>query len=261
MHDPTHIKTIDLYPTLPLSFIGPELSAGPLPALFYFGLSAHESLCVDPYNQPAVYLSSLPMRIFSIDLPGHGKDSPSQEALTKWAEQFSKGHNVISQIAECVAVAIADLVIKNIIHKERCAAAGLSRGALIAAHVAARCKDVRQILGFAPLTKVSFAKEFEEIQNDPVVRQTDMLNLTSHLLDRKLRFYIGNCDQRVGTRNCFDFIEKLSQEMFEARYRSPSVELIISPSIGFQGHGTGKHIFHQGAHWIAHELGVIHHEH
>ena len=75
--------------------------------------------------------------------------------------------------------------------------------------------------------------------------------LSSH---RKLRFYIGNCDQRVGTRNCFDFVDKLSSAMFEARNRSPSVELIISPSIGFQGHGTPKHIFHRGAQWLAEQL-------
>jgi hypothetical protein len=105
--------------------------------------------------------------------------------------------------------------------------------------------------------KVSFAKEFQEIKDNPAALAVNMENLIPSLLDRKLRFYIGNCDQRTGTRHCFDFIEKLSFAMFDARNRSPSVELIISPSVGFQGHGTPKHIFHQGAQWLAEQLGVI----
>ena len=67
MHDPHSIKTIDLYPGVSTSYIGPDLDAGPLPGLFYLALAAHESLGVDPYNQPTAYLSSLPMRIFTID--------------------------------------------------------------------------------------------------------------------------------------------------------------------------------------------------
>lgn len=38
---------------------------------------------------------------------------------------------------------------------------------------------------------------------------------------------------------------------------SPKVELFIHPSIGFEGHGTAKDIFHHGAQWIAEQLGVI----
>ncbi len=254
MHDPHSIKTFDVYPGVSISYIGPDLDAGPLPALFYLALAAHESLGVDPYNQPAAYLSSLPMRIFTIDLPGHGKGLSSQEALKKWAEQFRQGNDIISETAELIATIIGDLIVKNIIIKEKCAIAGLSRGALIAVHAAARCKDVLWILGFAPLTKVTFAKEFQEMNDIPAVLAVNIGNLIPSLLDRKLRFYIGNCDQRVGTRNCFDFVEKLSSAMFEARNRSPSVELIISPSIGFQGHGTPKHIFHRGAQWLAEQL-------
>jgi pimeloyl-ACP methyl ester carboxylesterase len=257
MHDPQHIKTLDLYPGIPISFMGPPLNEGPLPALFYFALAAHESLGVDPYNQPAVYLSSLPLRIFSIDIPGHGKELSSQDALGRWTDIFQQGTNLIAESAERVSTCIADLIVKNIIIREKCAVAGLSRGAFLATHVAARCADVRWILGFAPLTKLSFAKEFDEIKDSPAVRDANLENLTPLLLERTLRFYIGNCDQRVGTRNCFDFIEKLSQEMYAARIRSPTVELFINPSIGFQGHGTAKHIFHHGAQWLASQLGVI----
>lgn len=251
------IKTFEIYPGIELSFIGPDFSAGPLPAVFYLALSAQESLSVDPYNQPAVYLSGLPLRIFTIDLPDHGKELSSQEALKKWAAQFRHGVNVITQTADLLASMIADLIIKGIIEKEKCAVMGLSRGGLIAAHTAARSADVQWILGFAPLTKVTFVREFEGIQDLASVANTNMEKLVPLLLNRKVRFYIGNCDLRTGTRHCFDFIEKLSFANLEARYRSPSVELMISPSVGFQGHGTPKHIFHQGAQWLAEQLGVI----
>ncbi len=256
MHEFPHITTLDLYPDLPISFIGPSLREGPLPALFYFALSAQESLGVDPYNQPALYLSSLPLRIFTIDIPGHGKELSSQDALMRWTDAYKQGTNLIAECAERVSTCIADLIVKNIILREKCAVAGLSRGAFLATHVAARAPNVHWILGFAPLTKLSFAKEFHEIKNIPSVSDANLENLTPLLLERSLRFYIGNCDQRVGTRNCFDFIEKLSQEMHAARIRSPTVELFINPSIGFQGHGTAKHIFHHGAQWLCSQLGI-----
>jgi hypothetical protein len=257
MHNAKSIKTFDVHSGISVSFIGPDLYAGPLPALFYFALAAHESLCVDPYNQPAIYLSSLPMRIFSIDLPGHGPHLPSKEALKFWAEEFSRGNNVVAQCAELASTIIGDLITKNILVKEKCAVAGLSRGVLIAAHVAARCKEIRWILGFAPLTKVSHSKDFQQIPDHPMIHDVNMENLASLLTERFVRFYIGNCDQRVGTRNCFDFIEKLSQEIYTLHTRSPLVELFINPSIGFEGHGTSKQIFHHGAQWIAEQLGVI----
>jgi pimeloyl-ACP methyl ester carboxylesterase len=251
------IKHFEIYPGVELTFTGPDLNAGPLPAVFYLALSAHESLSVDPYNQPAVYLSSLPVRIFTLDLPDHGKEHSSQEALKKWAAKFSQGVNVITETAELLATVIGDLILKEIIAKDKCACMGLSRGGLLAAHTAARCLDVKWILAFAPLTKISFAREFHAMKDLPSVQDTNMEALIPLLLDRKVRFYIGNCDQRTGTRHCFDFIEKLSQAMLQARYRSPSVELMISPSVGFQGHGTPKHIFHHGAQWLAEQLGVI----
>lgn len=240
-----------------LEFIGPDLSEGCLPALFYFALSAHESLYVDPYNQPATYLSGLPIRIFSIDLPGHGKELSSHEALEKWAHAYQNGASLISATADQAAALIADLITKGIVEQHKCAVMGLSRGGLIAAHVAARCPNVPWVLAFAPLTKVSNAKEFHHLKDDERVIAEDMSHLVPQLLEKKVRFYIGNCDVRVSTRSCFDFVEKLSFAMHAAGKRSPSAELIISPSIGFQGHGTPKHIFHAGAQWLAEQMGVI----
>jgi hypothetical protein len=240
-----------------VAYIGPPLSEGPLPALFYFSLSDQDSLCLDPFNQPVAYLSSLPMRIFSMTLPGHEDNLPPTNALNVWANEIAAGHNIVSTFVEKVKVAVDELLCQGALIPGRSAVAGLSRGAFLAAHVAAAVPQFRWILGFAPLTKLSFAKEFQDLSTHCIVASVAMEQLVDKLTDRHLRFYIGNLDTRVGTRHCFDFIEKLSQAAFKNNVRSPLVELIIGPSIGRDGHGTSKEVFHHGAHWIAEQLRAI----
>ncbi len=251
------IKKLPSFSDHSLSFIGPDLDVGPLPALFYFALAAQESLGKDPYNQPAAYLSSLPMRIFSMDVPHHGPGLSSETALIQWASEFARGKNIISHYVDTVCQTLDQLIQQNVLIPDKIAVAGLSRGAFLATHVAARYSPIQWILGFAPLTQVGLGKDFQEIKESPLLKELDLETLIPQLTSRKLRFYIGNLDHRVSTRSCFNFIENLSLTAQKHSIRSPSVELIISPSIGFQGHGTPKKIFHQGAQWIAEQLGAI----
>ena len=114
----------------------------------------------------------------------------------------------------------------------------------MATHLAAIVPEIRTILGFAPLTGFS---EFP---------QHDLTHLIPKLSDRTLRFYIGNRDQRVSTSRCFHFIEQLAEASFQSNVRSPPIELFVTPSIGYQGHGTSKSIFEEGARFLAGQLGV-----
>lgn len=239
------------------SYIGPDISSGPLPALFYFALSAEDSLHLDPYNQPVAYLSSLPMRIFSMTLPGHEGGSPPTQALDIWAAEISRGNNLIHHFASHVKSTIDHLLKQNVLDPEKLAVAGLSRGAFIAAHAAAAIPEFRYILGFAPLTQLSYAKEFQTLSHTPLVQSLSLTHLADPLSERSIRFYIGNHDTRVSTRLCFDLIDTLSQTAHQKRIRSPQIELIIGPSIGHQGHGTSKEVFHHGAQWIAEKLKAI----
>jgi hypothetical protein len=234
-------------------FIGPPLSDGPLPTVFYFSLSAEESLSLDPFNQPVTYLSQFPLRIFSITLPGHEDNLPAKEALNKWACAIENGHNIIGDFIHKTQE-IVDFLRKEKALNNKLAVAGLSRGAFIATHVAAQIPLFKTVLGFAPLTELDRAKEFESIKDNSLVTSLRLHQLIPKLTSCSLRFYIGNLDTRVSTRACFDFIEALAQT---STSRSPPVELIISPSIGKDGHGTSEAIFHQGAHWIAQQLGVV----
>lgn len=253
----TDLKTLEIDKTIKLHYLGPDIDAGPLPALFYFSLSSEESLSLDPFNQPAVYLSKLPLRVFSLTLPGHGEGLPSTEAMTFWAQEILSGHNLIQSFVDKIQKAVHTLIKKEIILSDQIAAMGLSRGAFIAMHAAAQIPFFQTIVGFAPLTRLSAIKEFKNLPHLPLVEELDLIHLHPSLYSRTIRLYIGNLDTRVGTRYTFDLIEKLSKTAWEHRIRSPKIELIITASIGQHGHGTSKEIFHQGAHFAAKELKAI----
>jgi esterase FrsA len=250
-------ETLAINSELTVSWLGPPLSAGPLPTLFYFALSAYESLEMDPYNQPALYLADYPLRIFSLDLPAHGAGLNPVHALTVWAEQMSQGNDPISECVQKASVALDALIERGAVEPGKIGVMGLSRGGFIGAHLSARRDDIAALLGFAPLTHLSFAKEFSEVKTLPAVEKLDLPHLIPSLSSQRLRFYIGNRDTRVSTRLCYELVESLVDAAFEKGQRSPPIELILSPSIGHMGHGTAKEIFHDGAHWIGQTLGVI----
>lgn len=232
-----------------VEFLGPPLDAGPLPAVFYFALSAHDSLHLDPYNQPAVFLSSSRLLIFSMTLPGHDVLPPT-EALRFWAEEIHHGRNVIQTFTHEIADYIHHLIQNRIVDPQKIGMMGLSRGAFIASHAAALLPEVSHILGFAPLTQLDIVKEFEGLDVD----RWDLTHLTEKLYDRSLRFYIGNRDKRVGTEHCYQFVSELAETAYQNRISSSPIELIMGPSIGHQGHGTAPHVFQQGASWLSQKL-------
>jgi hypothetical protein len=240
-----------------VAFVGPPLTAGSLPILFYFSLSAKESLTLDPFNQPVAYLSELPMRIFSITLPGHEDNLPPTEALNVWAGAISQGRNIVEEFVKKVQSVIHTLEMNGSLHPGKVAVAGLSRGAFMATHAAAAIPQITTLLGFAPLTVLKEAKEFHTLSEYPLVNSLSLEHLTEKLIHKDVRFYIGNLDTRVSTAQCFHFIEKLAQSAHRLGIRSPQAELFIGPSIGKDGHGTSKEVFHDGAQWIAQKLEAI----
>lgn len=247
-------KTIQLLSDLEVSYIGPNLEKGALPAVFYFALSAEESLNVDPYNQPALFFLDYPIRVFSLDLPAHGKGQKAVDAITVWAKEMSQGKDPISEFIDKATLAIETLLEKGHLIEDKIGLMGLSRGGLIACHVASKLSYLRHILCFAPLTDLALSKEFQGLKEDHAVKKLNLRNLTSTIFDRSLRFYIGNRDVRVSTSACFHFMESLVETAFQHQIRSPQIEMFITPSIGQFGHGTSKESFISGAQWLAEEL-------
>jgi len=244
-------QQLNLASNIQLEYLGPSVDLGPLPAVFYFALSAKDSLALDPFNQPAIYLSSFPLRIFSITLPYHEEGKPATKGLIEWATAMQKGEDLLGSYLKKIQNAIALLLSQKLILPNKIATMGLSRGALIAAHVAAKNLEIPYWLGFAPLTKLSYLPGFSDLVS------WDLMHIIDLLSGKKIRCYIGNRDIRVGTRNCFDLIEALTEAAYQKRYLSPPIELRILPSIGHHGHGTAKETFHHGAKWIAEQLKVF----
>lgn len=229
------------------SYIGPPLEKGPLPTLIYLALSSKDSLETDPYNQPALFMKERGGRVFTLTLPEHEGEKKPQDAIKRWAEIFEKGVDPLTPFIEKARKDIEKFFSNGVFPKEQTAIAGLSRGAFFACHLAAKVKELRTILGYAPLTQLSKSSEFLSLQD---IEKFDLIHLREELFDKNLRFYIGNRDKRVGTERCFSLVQALSEEAFTHRIRSSPIEMIIGPSIGYQGHGTLPDVFEDGIKWI-----------
>lgn len=252
-----HIRRAEILPSkngLPIYHLGPDLSHGPLPALFYFALSGQDSLELAPYNQPVDFLQTSQVRVFSLTIPGHGPGLNNNDALKHWAASYARGEDPIADFIDLAIENIEFLVQSGFINPNKMAAAGLSRGAFIATHLAAKEKRIAYLLGFAPLTKLEMASEFEKT---PDAARKNLDHLIPLLLHKKIRFYIGNLDTRVHTEECFAFIHALAESANKQRMRSLNFELNVVPSIGHKGHGTSPETFQNGINWLKANMEIL----
>lgn len=250
----TQIESIHV-PNLPTIYHrGPPLEAGPKPSVFYFSLSGEESLGLDPYNQPAVFLSDNGVRVFSLTLPGHEGSFPHQHAIKSWGEPLLQEKNIIREFSSVCSAALNYLIKCGYVDPDLISTAGLSRGAYVATYLAAHDKRFKTILGFAPLTRLETVKDFSDFADKELLETFALETFVSELGHATLRFYIGNHDTLVSTSACFSFIQKLTEYVYELKRKFPPIELIIYPSIGHKGHGTPPEIFTAGAEWLISKL-------
>ena len=242
-------QKIDAPSNLPIFISGPALEKGPLPAFFYFALSGNESLELDPFNQPITFLKDYEVRCFSFTLPFHGNNFDNKTAMTLWAQEFRQNPNFFEFFLDQCCQNISYLADMNVLKADKLAVGGLSRGGFVATHLAARCKQLTHLLAFAPLTTLHVLEEMRDLAGT-----YDLVHICNELMHTKIRFYIGNRDLRVGTKSCFDFIEKATETYFHHAKRSPPVELIISASQGYKGHGTLPATFQDGSKWLIDQL-------
>ena len=231
-------------------FIGPQLNLKKKPALIYLALSDQDSLLLDPYNQPAQFASD-EMRVFSFTLPYHQEGFDKMDAMTNWANALENGEDIFEPFLTGAVQSVYSLIEKDIIDPDNLFVGGLSRGAFLALHLMARMKEVQACLGFAPLIDLHYLKEFDQ---NPLIEKYDLKKRIPDLFNRKIRFYIGNRDERVGTKTCFSYLEKLTEYAYDKKVRSPLIEMMISPSTGFMGHGTLPHVFSMGIDWLKKQI-------
>lgn len=240
------IETLQAPNGIEFLFDGPPLVEGIKPLFLYFALSKEASLREPPFNRPITTLKEnyKTIRLASVSLPFHNPKYPIEEAMSLWSQAFKDDPDFLNHFIQNLKEAVLFLIHNEIVSKEGLGFGGLSRGGYIAARMANLIK-AKALLAYAPLTELTFLSELKEVQD-----KTNLKNYSKGLNEISVRAYIGNRDQRVGTRNCFDWIESIVEEQYKASIRSPKVELILSHSIGHKGHGTPPFIFDAGAHWI-----------
>lgn len=236
-----------------------------LPAVVYFALTAQQSLELDPFNHVVECLmtpgyaagareidaSQAPLRVFSVTLPYHTENMADNEAaFGKWAQVYSEGGDVVGGFVRRASDALDALVEQGVIDENSVFTAGLSRGGLMAGHLAARNRRVKGLLGFAPVTVLSDLPEFSDnVVQDAGARvkiaRASLLSdeVIERLVFLPVRFYMGNVDRRVGTRNAFELTHLLAEHgVLKEGMRSPPHEFIMYCSVGKHGHGTPRFV-------------------
>ncbi|MCH9634402.1 MAG: hypothetical protein S4CHLAM7_11510 [Chlamydiae bacterium] len=227
----------------PVYYLGADIQKKEYPTLLYFSLSGPESLTLSPYNQIASELAQENCRVLSVTLPGHHEGQDKHKAMDYWAKNLEELDFFLKDMHEL----LSDFFEKGWIESNRFAVAGLSRGGWIATHLLSH-PQVKIALGLAPVTDLSFLSEFNN--DSPLLEKLSLHHLYDQLVGKTLRYYIGNRDLKVGTKESFEFTQKLTEIAYNQRVRSPEVELIISPSTGHFGHGTLPGTFHSAACWL-----------
>ena len=165
-----------------------------------------------------------------------------------------KGTDIFSNFINQTLKAIDFLIEEKLAIPSKFALMGLSRGAFIALRVAAKCPKINWLLAFSPLIDLSDIDEFNSLKDTALLQSLHSDNIIDSLIDKEIRFYIGNNDTRVGTKNSYSFIEKIALQSFLKRRKNARAELIIYPSIGYKGHGTDKNTFKEGCLWLKQKL-------
>lgn len=240
---------IHVAPDITLYHKGPSLDLGPLPSFFYFSLSGEDSLNLDPFNQPIAFLNGSLVRSFSMTLPGHENELPRAGAIRIWADDFAKKRNPILPFLENFQKALDFAIHEKFVDPQKLVVGGLSRGGFVALHAAARDNRLKKVLAFAPITDLTKVREFQDLKEDPSVKSMNISSLRKELCQKQIRFHIGNLDDLVDTKSCFLTASTLAEEAFKEKIRSPRIEFITHPSIGYRGHGTPPEVFKNGVDW------------
>lgn len=156
-------------------------------------------------------------------------------AFTEWQRVYMDGGDVVSRFARSAASFADEIVNRGLAPVGRVYAAGLSRGGLLAAHVAMQSSAVGAVVGFAPVVVLGDLPEFSDdaLPTEAArarVRRASLLRTEAldALADIPVRFYAGNFDRRVGTRNAFELTHTLAQKAYEDHgVRSPPHEFIM----------------------------------
>ena len=222
---------------LTLYTIGPSLKVKAKTAL-YFSLSGQDSLMTPPFATPAILLAKKGYRVISVTLPAHSRSDWPRHIRPIWGETPSLLRDFFSQI-EASLDEVKNQIIGHV------PAIGLSRGAFVATHLAARLKIIDTVLGFAPLTF---------LEDAPTL---DLIHLANELKHTRIHYTIGHKDTLVDTSCVIRTVSAFINALNAKERQNSNITLSIVPSIGKDGHGTSGYTFEKGISWLTREKGAI----
>ena len=202
-----------------------EPPGGAKKTALFFALSASDSLNLPPFCHPVHTLLENGFRVISVTLPNHENNEREYNIQEIWKKNKDALRSFIKRLTAGVEELEKHFPPPYI-------ALGISRGGFVALHLAAACKLVSTVVGFAPMVTLGDDDEF-------VVEK-----LCDKLKDKKISLFIGDNDTAVGTQ----MVSRLKSKLFE-KNSSGIFKLKVSPSIGRRGHGTSDQIFTEGTLW------------
>lgn len=225
--------------------IGPDISQGPLPTIFYFAVTALETLTVEPFAQALLGLDLTRLRVMSVSTPGHHEPGAYHEAIGKWVSSYKEGNDQLGIFFERVAAGIEDLAKRGYLLSHQVALMGLSRGALVATHIALRLPFVAPVVGFAPM--IALSQTQEGLKQNLKECSHDLIHHVDALVKLPITYYVGNRDMLINSQAVVNLILKVADRAHALGGRQLPYELHLFPSIGYKGHGTPLEVFRTGS--------------
>lgn len=198
----------------------------PAPIVFNFATSLEESLDRG-YNLTAGHLVAQGWRAVSMDLPAHGRDARPEEALDRlfaWRQRLQAGQNLVEAFTTRFEGVIEDLIAANIADPNRIAVVGISRGAFLALHAAARSRRIKAVMAFVPVTDLLALEQFKGTETDPQITGLNLTRQAPALRSMPIWVTIGTQDPVVSTTACVQFALSIYQEPGPA---PPKLELHV----------------------------------
>lgn len=226
---------------LEIGWLGEDLSAGELPAFFYFALSLEDTLLKPPFNTPASFLTTAQARIFSATLPFHQQGQNEQRTLDRWIERES-----FSPFLETYLEHLADAIHSLFPFYDELHLVGLSRGAWICLQLVKRLEkrgvSPNSLTFFAPLCDFDLL-----LPENSLIKKEDFSCLNLDLSKQALWMSVSCQDTRVDTAKSLALFQR--QQLYDPKGLREH-RLILYPPIGHKGHGTPNEIFQEGAQWL-----------
>lgn len=193
--------------------VAPVAGAGQ-PALLLAASGRWENnLNVEPYRFISDAFLAAGHHVVSSDLPNHGALVDGYgEGLTGIAAALAAGVDLFARHVDATRAVVDECVARGLAPSGRIVVSGVSRGALFALHVMAADGRIGAGVGFAPVTFLPALREFSELGDAPLVRQSNALRLVPRLSGRPLCLIINQEDPRVGTPHCLDLCSALRAE-------------------------------------------------